>query len=309
MDYKKEVLDVLNKKLFLNYKIGLYGNPDKEYLINNNLEDSFSNLKSMIIEKVEDREDFYIFDEISSEVWDNTHHLWITTQYDYMYAFDEEIVDYLRKTGGLQITDNFELNYLGVIGIERYISNKIYENQKDFYKDLQVESLKDLIRNDEIQIYSEEKMERILDFIEEEIEYKDLAEIEVDIQDNENLTNNLIEFKENFLEEMERELKNYWIIEFSESYGHERYTGKILTKEVLDDIKSLDEEEYRQNGFRKFYFDHIENGEVTEHIRVDIGDVYETNKGAFDYLYEEVEKCTFEEIEIDDLELDEEMEF
>lgn len=309
MDYKKEVLDVLNKKLFLNYKIGLYGNPDKEYLINNNLEDSFSNLKSMIIEKVEDRKDFYIFDEISSEVWNNNLHLWITAQYDYMYAFDEEIVDYLRETGGLQITDDFELNYLGVMGIERYISNKIYENEKDFYKDLQVETLKDLIRNDEIQIYSEEKMERILDFIEEEIEYKDLAEIEVDIQDNENLTNNLIEFKENFLEEMERELKNYWIIEFSESYGHERYTGKILTKEVLDDIKSLDEEEYRQNGFRKFYFDHIENGEVTEHIRVDIGDGYETNKGAFDYLYEEVEKCTFEEIEIDDLELDEEMEF
>ena len=66
-----------------------------------------------------------------------------------------------------------------------------------------------------------------------------------------------------------------------------------LTKELLDEIKELDEkirvhnkmvgeDEYGEMtdewvGYSKFYFDHIVDGEVEEHFRMDIGDRNEIN--------------------------------
>lgn len=141
MEYKERLLEQLNDKSILDYSVSLY-NLDKQELINNNLKDSFENLKSIITEKIEDREDFYIAEEVNSEVWNNICHLWIDTQFDYINVFSEEIKDYLRTVGGINITENFELNYLGLIGIEQYISNTILENKKDFYKELQLEIIK-----------------------------------------------------------------------------------------------------------------------------------------------------------------------
>ena len=39
-------------------------------------------------------------------------------------------------------------------------------------------------------------------------------------------------------------------------------------------------------GYSKFYFDHIENGEVTEHLRIDVGSGNEYNKSNFEYLFD-----------------------
>ncbi|MFW4408178.1 helicase-related protein [Streptococcus anginosus] len=42
-------------------------------------------------------------------------------------------------------------------------------------------------------------------------------------------------------------------------------------------------------GYSKFYFDHIVDGKVEEHFRMDIGDGNEVNQRDFQYLYEQIE--------------------
>ncbi len=100
----------------------------------------------------------------------------------------------------------------------------------------------------------------------------------------------------------ENENSDYWIIEFAEL---NEYSNKILTKDLLDEIKSLDESILLNNelkgkdkygditdeymGYNKFYFDHIVDGKVIEHFRVDIGDGNISNKDEFEYLYEQIE--------------------
>ena len=44
-----------------------------------------------------------------------------------------------------------------------------------------------------------------------------------------------------------------------------------------------------QVGYSKFYFDHIVDGKVEEHFRMDIGDGNEVNQRDFQYLYEQIE--------------------
>ncbi|SQC98931.1 Uncharacterised protein [Fusobacterium necrophorum subsp. necrophorum] len=74
---------------------------------------------------------------------------------------------------------------------------------------------------------------------------------------------------------------------------------------MLDEIKELDEkirvhnktvgeDEYGEMtdewvGYSKFYFDHIVDGKVEEHFRMDIGDGNEVNQRDFQYLYEQIE--------------------
>lgn len=205
MEYKERLLEQLDDKYILDYDVSLY-NLDTQELVNNNLKDSFENLKSIIIEKVENKEYVNVFEEVTEEVWDNTRHLWIDTQFDYMNVFSEEIENYLKVDKDIVSCKNFEFNFLGIIGVEQYIANTILENERDFYKELQLEIVKNSIRNDEIEIDSEEKMERILDFVEENIE-EHYFDDKLNIQDYEDLSNGLMKFKDDFLEEISQELE------------------------------------------------------------------------------------------------------
>ncbi|AVM69155.1 helicase [Lachnospiraceae bacterium oral taxon 500] len=99
---------------------------------------------------------------------------------------------------------------------------------------------------------------------------------------------------------------DYWVVEFHEDGGliEKNYTGELVTKELLDEIKEIDEkirvhnktvgeDEYGEMtdewvGYSKFYFDHIVDGEVEEHFRMDIGDGNEVNQRGFQYLYEQM---------------------
>ena len=99
---------------------------------------------------------------------------------------------------------------------------------------------------------------------------------------------------------------NYWVVEFHEksSLTEKDYTGMIVTKDILNEIKELDEKVSIHNetvgkdkygkmtdewlGYSKFYFDHIVDSEVKEHYRVDVGDGNEANKREFAYLYENI---------------------
>lgn len=101
--------------------------------------------------------------------------------------------------------------------------------------------------------------------------------------------------------------KDYWIVEFNEGSNliEKNYAGEVVTKELLDEIKVLDEkirvhnktvgeDEYGEMtdewvGYSKFYFDHIVDGKVEEHFRMDIGDGNEVNQRDFQYLYEQIE--------------------
>ena len=99
---------------------------------------------------------------------------------------------------------------------------------------------------------------------------------------------------------------DYWVVEFHEDGGliEKNYTGELVTKELIDEIKEIDEkirvhnktvgeDEYGEMtdewvGYSKFYFDHIVDGEVEEHFRMDIGDGNEVNQRGFQYLYEQM---------------------
>ncbi|EHL11129.1 hypothetical protein HMPREF9629_00666 [Peptoanaerobacter stomatis] len=100
---------------------------------------------------------------------------------------------------------------------------------------------------------------------------------------------------------------DYWVVEFHEDGGliEKNYTGELVTKELIDEIKEIDEkirvhnktvgeDEYGEMtdewvGYSKFYFDHIVDGQVHEHFKMDVGDGNEANQRDFDYLYGQLE--------------------
>lgn len=123
------------------------------------------------------------------------------------------------------------------------------------------------------------------------------------------LENTQKELEKTNLTEKEKSLnlKDYWTVEFNEtSKSVPSYVGKIVNKELIDEIKELDKQIHLNNetveknkfgnitdeyeGYSKFYFEHIENGKVTENLRVDIGYGEKENEKVFQYLYEQVEK-------------------
>lgn len=85
---------------------------------------------------------------------------------------------------------------------------------------------------------------------------------------------------------------DYWIIEFNETDEDSlSYKGRVITSALIDEIKHLDAYRAEQNKYElyadhqksclKFYFDHIEKGKTTEHIRMDIGDNDDYNHQFF----------------------------
>ena len=124
------------------------------------------------------------------------------------------------------------------------------------------------------------------------------------------LENTQKELEKTNLTEKEKPLnsKDYWVVEFNEgSKNIPSYKGKILNKHLIDEIKELDKQIHLHNetvgkdkygkitdeyeGYSKFFFDHVENGKVTEHLRIDIGDGEKVNEKQFQNLYEQVEKA------------------
>ena len=140
--------------------------------------------------------------------------------------------------------------------------------------------------------------------------YIEKEELTEQTENREDIKENIADRNESFKEESVSEIGNrrdYWVVEFNEGLGliEKDYTGELVTKELLDEIKELDkkirvhnktvgEDEYGEMtdewvGYSKFYFDHIVDGEVEEHFRMDIGDGNEANQRDFAYLYEQIE--------------------
>lgn len=140
--------------------------------------------------------------------------------------------------------------------------------------------------------------------------YIEKEELTEQTEDREDIKENIADRNESFKEESGFKTENhrdYWVVEFNEGLGliEKDYAGELVTKELLDEIKELDEkirvhnktvgeDEYGEMtdewvGYSKFYFDHIVEGKVEEHFRMDIGDGNEVNQRDFQYLYEQIE--------------------
>lgn len=87
--------------------------------------------------------------------------------------------------------------------------------------------------------------------------------------------------------EMNRSI-THWIIEKNE--GLAGYQGRLLTQDLLDEIKTHDAKmfEDEESGYYKFYFDKVQDDQTLEHIRVDVGDGLEVNREIYEYLENEI---------------------
>lgn len=106
---------------------------------------------------------------------------------------------------------------------------------------------------------------------------------------------------------------DYWVVEFNETSDliTKDYAGTKLTKELIDEIRELDVKQQLYNkivatdengtvdfdkyqGYSKFYFNHIVDGDVVEHTRVDIGDGETANRAIFAELYSYLDENFYE---------------
>lgn len=92
-------------------------------------------------------------------------------------------------------------------------------------------------------------------------------------------------------QEYDNYLENeYWRIEYNERSSIDNiknYKNKILTKELLKEIKELDKKlDTESRGIYKFFFEHIKNGEVIEKGRIDVG--LNNSQKDYDYLDKEL---------------------
>ena len=80
-----------------------------------------------------------------------------------------------------------------------------------------------------------------------------------------------------------------WVIEFNETgEGMPSYTGQTVTPELLETIKGYDQSLPYEQGYYKFYFDKIQDGEVVIHHRIDIGDGLAVNQDFYDFIEKEI---------------------
>lgn len=113
-----------------------------------------------------------------------------------------------------------------------------------------------------------------------------------------------------FIKEKPLNSQDYWVVEFNEAFpeeGVKDYKGKIVTKELVDELKELDERVHKSNPvwakeeengeitlveipLFKFYFNHIKNEEVIDYYKVLIGYGNQENEPEFQFLYEQVEQ-------------------
>ncbi len=76
-----------------------------------------------------------------------------------------------------------------------------------------------------------------------------------------------------------------WVIEFNETgEGMPSYTGQTVTPELLETIKGYDQSLPYEQGYYKFYFDKIQDGEVVAHERIDVGDGLAVNQDFYDFI-------------------------
>lgn len=82
----------------------------------------------------------------------------------------------------------------------------------------------------------------------------------------------------------EKENDHFYRVEFNENdpeKGLKSYGGEIVTFELSDQLKTLDNQYAAEAGYYKFYFEEVKNGEVVDQIRMDLGDGVNSNQPIY----------------------------
>lgn len=237
-----------------------------------------------------------------------------------IYYYQGQSVASIGDDGKLIIYDEF---------IPNFLTEELYSIAFEKQLDIPLDKLDDGIILEGIYdtFYIKEKEEiegREYYLLESQSRYDDIPNIVVNSNKeviDDDIVNGFEEFKEFYTNknkenigfDLDSHIKDdYWIIEFNEgsSLIEKDYTGQRLTKELLDEIREIDEkirlhnktlgeDEYGQmtdkwEGYSKFYFDHIVDGKIVDHYKIDIGDGNEINQRDFEFLYEQIGKSQIE---------------
>lgn len=237
-----------------------------------------------------------------------------------IYYYQGQSVASIGDDGKLIIYDEF---------IPNFLKEEIYSIAFEKQLDIPLDQLDDGIIlegiHDTFYIKEKEEIEgREYYLLESQSRYDDIPNIVVNSNKeviDDDIVNGFEEFKEFYTNknkenigfDLDSHIKDdYWIIEFNEgsSLIEKDYTGQRLTKELLDEIREIDEkirlhnktlgeDEYGQmtdkwEGYSKFYFNHIVDGKFVDHYKMDIGDGNEINQRDFEFLYEQIGKSQIE---------------
>lgn len=101
----------------------------------------------------------------------------------------------------------------------------------------------------------------------------------------------IVESKEQKQENNTLEQKSKWIIEFNET-GRvlPNFEGQEVTQELLEKIKDYDNQLSLEEGYYKFYFNKIEDGQVVLQERIDVGDGVKANEDFYKQLEQDLSK-------------------
>lgn len=237
-----------------------------------------------------------------------------------IYYYQGQSVASIGDDGKLIIYDEFMPNFL---------KEEIYSIAFEKQLDIPLDQLDDGIIlegiHDTFYIKEKEEIEgREYYLLESQSRYDDIPNIIVNSNKeviDDDIVNGFEEFKEFYTNKNKENIDfdldshrkdDYWIIEFNEgsSLIEKDYAGQRLTKELLDEIREIDEkirlhnktlgeDEYGQmtdewEGYSKFYFNHIVDGKIVDHYKIDIGDGNEINQRDFEFLYEQIGKSQIE---------------
>ena len=237
-----------------------------------------------------------------------------------IYYYQGQSVASIGDDGKLIIYDEF---------IPNFLKEELYSIAFEKQLDIPLDQLDDGIILEGIYdtFYIKEKEEiegREYYLLESQSRYDDIPNIVVNSNKeviDDDIVNGFEEFKEFYPNKNKENIgfdldshrkDDYWIIEFNEgsSLIEKDYAGQRLTKELLDEIREIDEkirlhnkilgeDEYGQmtdkwEGYSKFYFNHIVDGKIVDHYKIDIGDGNEINQRDFEFLYEQIGKSQIE---------------
>lgn len=237
-----------------------------------------------------------------------------------IYYYQGQSVASIGDDGKLIIYDEF---------IPNFLKEELYSIAFEKQLDIPLDQLDDGIIlegiHDTFYIKEKEEIEgREYYLLESQSRYDDIPNIIVNSNKeviDDDIVNGFEEFKEFYTNKNKENIgfdldshrkDDYWIIEFNEgsSLIEKDYAGQRLTKELLDEIREIDEkirlhnktlgeDEYGQmtdewEGYSKFYFNHIVDGKIVDHYKIDIGDGNEINQRDFEFLYEQIGKSQIE---------------
>lgn len=152
---------------------------------------------------------------------------------------------------------------------------------------------------EEVHSISREFIKVIDETIENE-QSKEFDQQEQEPKTTELTTNNEQSVEKGISEPSERFLK-VRMNETDPELGIKDYEGEIVTPDLIQEIKGLEELVPENSRYYKFFFDEVVNNEVVDYQRMDVGDGLEANKEMYDYLSEgaiTVEKEALNEIKL-----------